>query len=398
MEDGPTRTDQMAMTGSNNDNEKILRRCACGWEKVTSSRGLRIHQGKMKCLRQVDQQHRTAQEAGQTTGSRSQECNHSAAGPSGAESPEVVERNPMMEKVPCDHEDTSPPEAHLIKPVTKQPGRREKIKWPKANDRVAWQRLDADVSQLLELALRGSIESKLNIMGDIIFEVCRERFGEVSKKEPTAPGKGRREREIEQLIKARRQLRRNWRKATSQEKEGLKVLWDEVRQNLARLRRVERIRRRRKRREKERTNFFRDPFKYARQMLDEKRSGKLNVSKEELEQHIKSQYSDSKRTSHLGSPGYVPRPAPPTLPYNSSPPKLREVEEVIRKARSASAPGPNGLPYKLYKNCPQVVKALWKLMKTAWRKQQVPAEWPSVYLFPRSRTPRPSASSEALPC
>ncbi|KAL0965754.1 hypothetical protein UPYG_G00285280 [Umbra pygmaea] len=116
---------------------------------------------------------------------------------------------------------------------------------------------------------------------------------DVSRKEPTAPGKGRREREIEQLINARRQLRQNWRKATPQEKEGLKVLWDEVRKNLARLRRVERIRRRRKRREKERTNFFRDPFKYARQLVDEKRSGKLNISKEELEQHIKSQFSDT---------------------------------------------------------------------------------------------------------
>lgn len=85
--------------------------------------------------------------------------------------------------------------------------------------------------------------------------------------------------------------------------------------------------------------------------------------------------TDNRRETPLCSPGHMPRPDPPTLPFDTSPPKLREVEEVIKKARSVSAPGPNGLPYKLYKNCPQVVKLLWRLMKTAWKNQQVPAEW-----------------------
>lgn len=62
---------------------------------------------------------------------------------------------------------------------------------------------------------------------------------------------------------------------------------------------------------------------------------------------------------------------PHHLPYRNSPPELRKVEEVIKKPRSASALVLNGLPYKLYKNCPQVVKVLWKLMKTSWKKQKV---------------------------
>lgn len=35
-------------------------------------------------------------------------------------------------------------------------------------------------------------------------------------------------------------------------------------------------------------------------------------------------------------------------------------------------PGPNGLPYKLYKNCSQVTKIWWKLMRIAWKKQLAP--------------------------
>lgn len=89
------------------------------------------------------------------------------------------------------------------------------------------------------------------MFGEIIYKKCKERFGEVRRKQPTALRKGRRERDIKQLVGERRQLCRNWQKATPKEKAGLKELWDELRQRLARLRRVERIRWRRKKREGE---------------------------------------------------------------------------------------------------------------------------------------------------
>ncbi|KAL7847813.1 hypothetical protein AOLI_G00225310 [Acnodon oligacanthus] len=101
-----------------------------------------------------------------------------------------------------------------------------------------------------------------------------------------------------------------------------------------------------------RKDFFRDPFKYARQLLDEKRSGKLIISKEDLEQYIKGQYMDEARDTPLGSPGYIPHPDLPKTLFDTSPPRLCEIREALQKARSGSAPGPNGLPYKLYKACP----------------------------------------------
>lgn len=61
------------------------------------------------------------------------------------------------------------------------------------------------------------------------------------------------------------------------------------------------------------------------------------------------------------------QPAPPTAEFNIKPPKLSEVRQVVKKARSLSAPGPNGVLYKLYKNCPKVLELLRYLMRTAWR-------------------------------
>ncbi len=117
------------------------------------------------------------------------------------------------------------------------------------------------------------------------------------------------------------------------------------------------------------------PFKYACQLLDEKWSGKLVITKEDLEHYIKGQYTDAAKDTPLGSPGYVPCPDPPRSPFDTSPLRLCEIREVLKKARSASAPGPNRLPYKVYKNCPQVTKILWKLMRVVWKNQSIPVEW-----------------------
>ncbi|KAJ8397209.1 hypothetical protein AAFF_G00440430 [Aldrovandia affinis] len=111
------------------------------------------------------------------------------------------------------------------------------------------------------------------------------------------------------------------------------MLWDEVKRKLASLRRAEHIRKRRKRKEKERDNFFKNPFKHAKQLLEDKKSVKLEVTKEKLKQHIRGQYSHSARNNPLGPPGHVPCPAPPTSQFNITLPKFCEVREVVKKPR-----------------------------------------------------------------
>ncbi len=48
MDDGSSRTNQEVTTGTNKVYEKRLWKCSCGWKKVTSHRGLHIHQGRIK--------------------------------------------------------------------------------------------------------------------------------------------------------------------------------------------------------------------------------------------------------------------------------------------------------------------------------------------------------------
>ncbi len=155
------------------------------------------------------------------------------------------------------------------------------------------------LSGLLQKVLRVSVVDKLNLFGEILYEECRNRYGEVTIREAVVRAKGRREKEIDDLVASRMQLRKCWRKAEESEKEGLKALWDKIRRRLANLWRSKRIRRRRKGKEKEISSFFRNLFRYARGLLEEKISGILDVSKEELQEYIRTQYSEPVRNKPL---------------------------------------------------------------------------------------------------
>uniref|UniRef100_A0A1A8S175 Reverse transcriptase domain-containing protein n=1 Tax=Nothobranchius rachovii TaxID=451742 RepID=A0A1A8S175_9TELE len=56
-------------------------------------------------------------------------------------------------------------------------------------------------------------------------------------------------------------------------------------------------------------------------------------------------------------------PPEPETQFNSAEPTLKEVEEAVRAARSSSAPGPRGIPSKVYKQCLKLLRRLWKFIK-----------------------------------
>ncbi len=95
---------------------------------------------------------------------------------------------------------------------------------------------------------------------------------------------------------------------------------------------------------------------------------------QELEDHITTQISDSLREIPLGM-GNVPRPPEPSTQFDTSPPKWSEVKQVVEHVRAVLAAGPNGVPYRVYKNWPLVLKLLWKLMGIAWKSKTIPPAW-----------------------
>ncbi len=141
------------------------------------------------------------------------------------------------------------------------------------------------------------------------------------------------------------------------------------------MRRAENLRRRRKMKEQARSNFFKDPYKFAKSLFTKDKSGKLKTSKKDLEAYLKQNHTDSQWCGQINLPPDMPPIHSPEHQLDISPPKWSEVERIVRRARAASSPGPNGVPYRLYKNSPEVLRFLWRMMKVVWQKQAIPNAW-----------------------
>lgn len=79
-----------------------------------------------------------------------------------------------MEATTLDGRHTVPASATQTVSHAKQLEQRGRIKWPKAKERDEWNKLDRDVSGILEHALRGIVEDKLKVLSNICFLECKE--------------------------------------------------------------------------------------------------------------------------------------------------------------------------------------------------------------------------------
>ena len=311
---------------------------------------MKIHRTKMGCLSAISQaQQRTAM-ADKTSDNSDQDENHSV---------EYV------------HADTS--DSALLQSIEEK---RKRLNLPAANETERWKKIDSEIHQKLSKLLdKSSLGLKLETYGDIIYQTCRDLVGTKQTKERRPPQKSRRQREMDELRGKKRALKKRMKKASELEKAGLKVLWEELKSRHSALSKAEALRRKRSKRKKTQDRFFRDPFQFARTLFEQPKSGTLSVEKETLERHLRDTYSDKNREVELDEVQGLIWPAAPGEQLNSKPPTMEEVERVVNKGRSKSAPGPNGIPYLLYKKCPNVLRWLHRMIRAAWKNERIPQQW-----------------------
>ncbi|XP_063054019.1 uncharacterized protein LOC134448252 [Engraulis encrasicolus] len=213
-------------------------------------------------------------------------------------------------------------------------------------------------------------------MTTIIVTMAAERFGEEEKKAPGTPYiKNHRAEKIHLLRWEMKVLKSQYKEAGDEERLGLSQLMAIHRKRIRVLRRAEWHRRRRRERARKRAAFIANPFKFTKDLLGQKRSGKLASSKEDIDQHLAEMFCDPGKELELGDCDILIDPPAPTFQFDMSELKLRETKEVVHKARACSAPGPSGTSYKVYKNCPKLLLRLWKILRVFWRKGKIPQQW-----------------------
>ncbi|XP_056097411.1 uncharacterized protein LOC130076370 [Rhinichthys klamathensis goyatoka] len=334
------------MTTHGNENTTTIMECICG--KICKNRhGLRIHQAKMKCMQKEVESQRTGTTPGETQEEPGPESPHSA-------------RSLQV---------TQPPDAHRT-------SKHRRVKWPQASKEKEWRQFDGDADTILEATAKGRADRRLKTMTTIIISLAAERFGLEEKRAAKPPyTMNNRASKIHQLRQELKNLRQQFKAASEEERGPIAELRSIIRKKLITLRRAEWHRRRRKERSRRRAAFLVNPFGFTKQLLGQKRSGQLTCSKAEVDHHLKQSYSDEYREQDLGPCRFLINPPAPAMDFDGKEPGWKEIQEVVRRARANSAPGPSGVPYKVYKNCPRLLHRLWKILKVIWRKGKVVDQW-----------------------
>ena len=266
--------------------------------------------------------------------------------------------------------DGKPLEAKEIKPK-KKIQEQTYIQWPPPRSKE-WAKLDEDLSQLLQ-NVGSSPEEKAELHPKLIHSICAERFAK--KKEEKKPGPSRRQTKSMVLRKEVEQLEEQLQKAGSRKRPYIhEKLQDKVK--LLRItKRAENIRKRRKKLKQNTREFYQQPYTLSRKVLDPEIKGELKSSKEEVEAFLHQAHSDSKRDEPLEVIDGLHEFPEPAHKYDSSLPTKKEFNEILRKAKAKSAPGPNGVPYRVYKNCPGIAHLLFEYLKGLWKKNKIPESW-----------------------
>ena len=110
------------------------------------------------------------------------------------------------------------------------------------------------------------------------------------------------------------------------------------------LRRAEWHRRRRKERARKRMAFISNSFGFAKILLDEKRSANMESSTEEIDAFHKETLKDPNRLRDLEVNTSLITPTPPSMDFVLKEPSWIEIQAVMKKARSGSAPHPKWSP------------------------------------------------------
>nr|XP_055028991.1 uncharacterized protein LOC129418090 [Misgurnus anguillicaudatus]XP_055035306.1 uncharacterized protein LOC129423146 [Misgurnus anguillicaudatus] len=289
---------------------------------------------------------------------------------------------PVLSTDPGETEEEQEPESpHSVQNLQAQhatpskPSEHRRVLWPAANKEAEWQQFDEDVEATLEASCRGEVDQRLQLMSTLIITIGAERFGIKVPKAQNIARPNRRETKISQLRKELKALNRQYKRASEEEKPALTELRDILRQKLISLRRAERHRRRGRERARKRMAFIANPFSFVKQLLGQKRSGTLQCPKEEVNQYLSDKYSDSRREENLPTCRELPTPPEPSFQFNIKEPTLAEVRDIVRTARTSAAPGPSGVPYKVYKHCPRLLERLWRLIRVVWRRGKVAQQW-----------------------
>ena len=159
---------------------------------------------------------------------------------------------------------------------------------------------------------------------------------------------------------------------------ALEQLLANVKYKIRSLRKSEKSRKRRWLVKKAKNDFKSNPYNAGKTLLDPKCYVNLKVKQEDLDQHKSSSPIDINYDVPLADLEGLPDKPPLQKSFPTNCFSFEQFFQILSTRRNASAPGLNGIPYKVYKNCPNIYKFLFKIFLACMNKGIIPLQWHSA--------------------
>ena len=122
-------------------------------------------------------------------------------------------------------------------------------------------------------------------------------------------------------------------------------------------------------------DFCRNPFEFIKSKITKKNIVKNvtpNCSLKDANKFFSERYTDTERNTLISFPNFLSDPKPPHRPLEREPPTDDEISQYVMSRRNKSAPGPDGIPYIVFKKCKAIRYILCILVRKVFFQYNVP--------------------------
>ena len=124
--------------------------------------------------------------------------------------------------------------------------------------------------------------------------------------------------------------------------------------------------------------FRRNRKSCVREILNGSDNNRCNIPVDDIEAYFRNEYSAvdvDLDTPPVWLRDCLSQPDPPLVEWDSVPISAEEVKAQLQRLPSASAPGPDRLPYKVWKAIDQNGSLLARIFEICRREQRIPSAW-----------------------
>ena len=122
--------------------------------------------------------------------------------------------------------------------------------------------------------------------------------------------------------------------------------------------------------------FCKNPYQFIKDNLTKKQSQSIisapNCSADDATSFFGERYSDSGRKDMLSFPEFLDIPSLPKSGFRGKAPSDEDIYEYLKSRRNKSAPGPDGIPFIIYKRCKNIRKALSVIIRRVFAESTIP--------------------------